>query len=626
MFSSNRTCLSVLALSVATAVSTTHAADLLDPVLVTTTSLGQEESIEDVQATVEVLGQETIRSLSGRSVSQVLNEAAGITVKDTGSNSAINMRGFDEGHTLILVDGLRRTGKYGSPDLTGIMLEDVERIEIVRGPMSALYGADALAGVVNIITKKAVDEDSASITLIGGIAENKDRETGTLRASARLGGDTISHTFAFEGTERGDYRRDSSTATTDLPEESHRFFSYGNNIAIGDDTLQTRVEYWDQDDSSTGRSGDEYEKEERYQLSGIYYHVGDNYLIDTNVGYGESDADVDRGSGRETTDYSLAEANSYFRHFTSDNVTNILGIGAKYEDIDVSIYSEDADRTNLSALYQNEWNINDNVSTVVGLRYDDYSDFGSTTNPRLSAKYMLGDTEFRASYGEAFKAPSFTNMYSHFTRGGGSRPIFDISGNPDLLPEESKTYELAIGHSGDNYRLDLVYHYSELDNLIASVVSGFSPPNTILMTYDNIDEATISGAELTLTLVPVQGLSVRGSLEYLDTEDKATGDRLTDSARVTGKLRLAYVRNAMSYFLNVRSWQDYYGPDESRTNVNSDYTVVDAKVSYGFNKNTEFFGGIENLADQKMPFNMELFGTPNDPGERYFYIGSTIQF
>jgi outer membrane cobalamin receptor len=610
------------------------ATESLGTIVVSTTSLGQQEAIEDVQASVEVLDQNTIQSVSGRSVAQVLNEAAGITVKDTGSNSQVNMRGFDEGHTLILVDGLRRTGKYGSTDLSGLMLVDVERIEIVRGPMSALYGADALAGVVNIITKKAVQEDSANITVIGGMAQNKDRDTGIVRANVTRGGETVSHTFAVELKERGDYRRDQSTIATDLSEESKQFFSYANNIQLGDDSLRLRFEYWNQDDNSVGATGrppfqtpvDEYEKEDRYQFSGIYNHTGDNYLIDTNFGYGYSDADVDRGDGSETTEYSQAEINSYLRHFTTDNVTNIFGIGAKREDIEVSMYTQDADRTNYSALYQNEWFITDDLSTVVALRYDDYSDFGSATTPRVSAKYNLGSFDFRAGYGEAFKAPSFTNMYSHFTRGGGSRPIFDISGNPDLQPEESKTYEVAIGHKGDNYRLELVYHYSELDNLIASVMDGFSPPSTILMTYDNIDEAAISGAEATLTLTPAEGLTIKGSLEYLDTEDKATGDRLTDSARINAKVSLAYVRNAMSYFLNAKTWRDYYGPDETRTNVNSDYTEVDLKVSYNVDKNFEIFGGVDNILDKKMPYNMQLFGTPNDPGERYFYIGSTVKF
>ena len=602
------------------------AADTLDAIVVSTTSPGQPVTIDDVQATVEVLDQKTIQSVSGRSLSQVLNEASGITVKDTGSTAQVYMRGFSDDHALILVDGLRRTGKYGNPDLSGIQLEDIERIEIVRGPMSALYGADALSGVINIITKKAVEEDSASVSIIGGQAQNNDRDTKILRANAKMGGETVSHTIAVEFKERDEYRMDQTTTSTDLPEESKKFFSYGNSIKIGEDTLQTRLEYVKQDDNSTGtdRSGnayDEYEAEKRYQFSGIYNHIGENYLIDTNFGYGYTDADIDRGSGSETTEYSQVEINSYLRHFTTDDVTNIVGVGAKQEDIDVSINSQEADRTNYSLLYQNEWNVTDTFSTVAGLRYDDYSDFGSTVNPRLSAKYDLGDTDFRIGYGEAFKAPSFINMYSRFRRGP-----YTIVGNPNLQPEESKTYEVAVGHMGDSYRLDLVYHYSELDNLVASVPDATDP---FLRVYDNIDKAKIAGTELTLTLAPTDGLTVKGSVEYLDTEDSATGERLTDSARTSAKLHLAYVRNAMSYFLNFKTYRDYYGaPSLPRNapNENSDYTVVDVKVSYAYEKNIELFVGIDNILNKQLPDNMHLYGTPHDPGERYYYIGAIARF
>lgn len=616
----------LIAFTSAIAMAPLTAAELTDTIIVSSTSPGQEEKIEDVQATVEVLDQKTIQSLSGRSVSQVLNEATGIAIKDTGSNAQINMRGFSDDHTLILVDGLRRTGKYGAPDLNSLQLDDIERIEVVRGPMSALYGADALAGVVNIITKKGTKKDSSRITLIAGRAGNGDRQTAILRANTNIGGETVSHSFSVEANKREDYRKDQGDVATDLPKESKQSLSYSNNIKFGDDNLQTRFEYWNQDDTSVGtdRFGnayDEYEQEERYQLGGVYNHTGDNYLIDTNFGYGYSDADVDRGTGSEITKYSQAEINSYLRHFTSDNITNIFGFGAKREDIEVSINTRDADRTNYSALYQNEWNVNDSLSTVIGLRYDDYSDFGSSTTPRLSAKYVIGNTDFRIGYGEAFKAPSFLNMFSTFRRGP-----FTIVGNPNLKPEESKTYELAVGHKGDNYRLGLVYHYSKLDNLIDTIPDVTDP---FLRVYNNIDKAKISGTELTLTTNPMAGLTIKGSLEYLDTEDETTGERLTDSARVSGKVHVAYTHNAMSYFLNVKTYHDYYAaPSLPRNapNENSNYTVADVKVIYAHDKNVKIFGGIENVFNKEMPDNMTLFGTPNDPGERYFYIGSSIKF
>jgi outer membrane receptor for ferrienterochelin and colicins len=181
-------------------------------------------------------------------------------------------------------------------------------------------------------------------------------------------------------------------------------------------------------------------------------------------------------------------------------------------------------------------------------------------------------------------------------------------GNPNLQPEESKTYEAAVGHKGDGYSLDLVYHYSKLDNLIDSVPDTVDP---FLRVRQNIDKAVISGTELALTVTPTEGLSVKGSLEYLDTEDETTGERLTDSARITGKVHLAYVRNAMSYFLNAKTYRDYYAaPSLPRNapNENSNYTVFDAKVSYAYDKHIELFGGVDNILDKQMPDNMQLFG------------------
>ena len=102
----------------------------LDEVTVSTTAFGQEQAITDVQASVQVLDKKVIESTSERTVAQVLNEAIGLNVKDGGSTTNVSMRGFDDSHTLILVDGLRRTGKYGNSDISGISLEDVERIEI----------------------------------------------------------------------------------------------------------------------------------------------------------------------------------------------------------------------------------------------------------------------------------------------------------------------------------------------------------------------------------------------------------------------------------------------------------------------------------------------------------------
>jgi len=610
----------------ALAIINLHAQEIkLDPITISTTSFGNEQEITDVQASVQVLDKKVIESVSGRSVAQVIHEAVGLNVKDGGGSTKISMRGFSSDHTLIMVDGLRRTGKYGSSDVGGIALEDIERIEIVRGPMSALYGADAVGGVVNIITKEAGDKTSSKVSIIGGMAQNRDRKTGIARATINVGGEKVSHVISAEAKERGDYREDSNSVDTDLREESHKFLSYANTIKFGKDRLKTRLEFYDQDDSGVnedrfGGPIDTFEEEKRYQFSGIYNHIGENYILDTNFGYGYSDTDVNRGAGSETTEYSQVEVNSYLSMFSlDDDIVNIIAVGARHEDIEVSMYTKDAYRTNFNALFQNEWSVTENLSTVIGIRYDDYSDFGSTTNPRISAKYSLDNLYFRAAYGEAFKAPSFTNMYGSFTRG---RTL--ISGSPDLKPETSKTYEAALGYMSNAFTLDLVYHNTKFDDLINSY--AVDARNT---SYRNIDKATISGTELSLAYRLTEPLSIRASLEYLDTEDDTTGERLSDSARYTAKINLSYAQDDTNYFLNFKSMRDYYGAIEGTRPTqyeDIDYHVVDVKVTHAWSERLELYAGIDNIQNRKMDYGMTIFGLPNDPGERYYYVGVTAKF
>ncbi len=129
-------------------------ATALQPVVVTATS--REQPIQDVQATVEVIGADALRGFAGTTVTEALQYASGVDARPNGTNTFVAIRGFiaNAGNpVLVLVDGLRRTAKYGTTNLNMIQLEDIDRVEIVRGPMSALYGADAAGGVINVITK-----------------------------------------------------------------------------------------------------------------------------------------------------------------------------------------------------------------------------------------------------------------------------------------------------------------------------------------------------------------------------------------------------------------------------------------------------------------------------------------
>jgi outer membrane receptor for ferrienterochelin and colicins len=597
-----------------------------DTIKVSTTSLGQEQSIDDVHSSIEVIDEKFIQNTSARSLPQVLNQAIGLEVKDAGSTSSVSMRGFNSSHTLILVDGLRVSGKYGSSDLASISLDNVERIEIVRGPMSALYGADALSGVVNIITKKNGLKDSLKGTFLMGQAQNGQRDTSIAKLHGATVGETMTHNYSIELREKDEYRYEKSSVDTDLKNESRQFLSYANTFNTNDSNqLTSKIDYARQNDDGVNFANSKiYEKENRYHGALIHNYTSSNYLLDTNFGYSYSDAKVNRGSGLETTDYKQAELNSYFRHFTTDSMTNIIGVGTKSEDIEVSMYQKSASRDNYNLLFQNDYELIENLTSSIGVRYDDFSDFGSSTNPKASLVYKYDDFKFRTSYGEAFQAPSFTNMYSHFTRSAG--PVtHDISGNENLKPEESKTHEYAIGYKKENFGFDVIHHRSKLDNLIESYVTNYAFPISYT-SYRNIDKSSINGTEVSLKYDFNNGFKTNISWEHLETKDESTQDKLTGSANVTLKTNFSYEIGQFRTSLNIKKYNDYYGSDENRNNVNSDYTVADIKFNYQFSDNIEWFVGVDNVQDKIMPYNMTSRGTPNDPGERFYYTGMNVTF
>jgi outer membrane receptor for ferrienterochelin and colicin len=212
-------------------------------------------------------------------------------------------------------------------------------------------------------------------------------------------------------------------------------------------------------------------------------------------------------------------------------------------------------------------------------------------------------------------------MYSSFTRGP-----YLIYGNPNLNPETSKTYELATGYAISDLTLDLVYHHTKFDNLINSyTVVGFPFPE---VSYQNVAKATIEGVELSTTYHPIDTLGINASLEYLDTKDDTTGERLADSARYTAKVRLSYEYVDTNYFLNFKSLRDYKGTIEGTRDYDEgiNYHVIDLKVTHALSDTLEFSAGIDNIQNNKMEYGMALFGTPNDPGERYYYVGATVKF
>lgn len=624
-------------IGIAPATGLVHAQDAkLQEVFVT--AARSEQALETVNASVEVIGAEKIRTFAGRSLSEVLQHATGVQIKDTGSSSTFSMRGQDSDKTLILVDGLRRTEKYAGANLNNIQLEDVERIEIVRGPMSALYGSDALGGVINIITRGPRKGSEAGVRFMAGRTGDSQRETAILGGYGNWSDGQIGHRISFETKRRDPYRLPTTDPRiTDLNRERRDFASYHGDAKVGGGRIDWGVEIARQDDDGIGlgRTGNIYTKIENdardFVQGGYRGRLGEGELS-VRLGYGQSDSRVNRGTTQdELTVFKQTQIEGQYAFEPAQQHFAVLGYAYRQDDVDISTNSRRAVRDVNALFAQNIWNFHANADLTLGLRYDDYNDFGSKLTPRLAIAWRPERWTLRAGIGKGFKAPSLLNLYmASIIRGR-----YDLRGNPNLKPEESTSGELATAYRFDRGQVEVVAHRSNVTNLIVSVPTGatyLGPCTTGTCTvqeYRNINKAVIKGVEFSGNYQLTAAWNLGGSLEYLDARDGVTDARLTDRATWAAKLALQWRQGAWQTDMRLRHVRDWYAADPTVINsqpFNSDYTIASVRIAYALDKKTELFGGIDNLGNRLMPANQAFRGTPDDPGARFFYAGINARF
>lgn len=602
------------------------------------TAARSEQALETVNASAEVITAEKIRSFAGRSLSEVLQHATGVQIKDTGSSSTFSMRGQDSDKTLILVDGLRRTEKYAGANLNNIQLQDVERIEIVRGPMSALYGSDALGGVINIITSGPRKGYEAGLRVMAGRTGDNQRNTAILGGYGNWGDGEIGHRVSFETKRRDPYRLPSTDQRiTDLNRERRDFLSYRGDMKTAVGRFDWGVELARQDDTGVGltRTNTTYtriENEARDFVTGGYRGRLADGELSVRLGYGQSDARVNRGTTQDelTLLKQTQLEGQYAFEPTADHFT-VVGYAYRQDDADISTNTSRVTR-NVNALFaQDIWTLHPDVDMTLGVRYDSYNDFGNKTTPRIAVAWRPERWTLRAGLGKGFKAPSLLNLHmSSIIRGR-----FDLRGNPNLQPEESTSGELAAAYRLDRGQIEVVAHRSNVTNLIASVPTGVTYLGPCaggtcnIQEYRNINKAVIKGMEFSGNYRMTDAWTLGGSLEYLDAMNAVTETRLTDRPTWTAKLSLQWRHGPWQTDLRLRHVRDWYAADPSVTNglpFNSDYTVASVRIAYALDRKTELFGGIDNLGNRLMPANQAFRGTPDDPGSRFFYAGVNARF
>jgi vitamin B12 transporter len=585
-----------------------------------------------------VITAEDIQRRNAGDVQELLRDVAGINVAQQGARgrtTSLFFRGAESNFTLVLVDGIQVNEAGGFFDFSTLTTDNIERIEIIRGPQSALYGSDAIGGVINIITKKGEGRPTVAVsTAHGGHSENG-HYIGEQKVRASGGNQSAGFSLA--------YGRVDDKGILDVNDD------FWSNVCSGrldlypteswDITITTRVEDayleiptengGDRPDSIfPGLDPDQYQED-----LDIVFGLGTRFDLfpwlenAAHVGFHrqerdfkdppdvETGFDAPPGSFSETDESRFAfDDHVNIRFPREGSVRSILTLGYEHEyetyeldSVSTSRYGSlpfavftstataDENRTNDAFYVQEQLTIVDRLHLTGGLRVDHNSEFGTEVSPRGSLAFEIKKTgtTLRAAAGRGIKEPTFIENF------GG----FGTVGNPDLDPETSVSWELGVDQYlwNNRVRVGVTYFQNDYDDLIAFIPTPFPPPAVLPPNYFNIQEAKSSGVELEAELQPGYGLTLGGTYTYLDTEVTDAGG-IDNLFFAEGRSLIRRPNHQFSFFvdwlwrdLNVHLRGRYVGEQDdtlflvepggfytySNLRVeNDDYLVVDLNASY----------------------------------------------
>lgn len=578
---------------------------IMDTVIIEGSRLNQTAT--EIGSSVSIITADDIDALGYDFALDAIAAAPGVTINQNGAfggQASVRIRGAASEQTLVLIDGIPvndPSSPGGGFNFARVDTENIERIEVLKGPQSTLWGTDAIGGVVSITTKSPEDGFSGSAfgeygsfnTFRGGAAIENGSETGDFRlAVTGNSSDGISKADEDDGnTEDDSYQSLTVSAKGGL--------NVGSDARISADLLWTEAESEFDGFGATGLT-DADALSETEELSGNVSLTGalfdgrlDNLLV---LGF----SDIERvNSGADAFPLDSGGDRQIYRYqgtLALDHA-NTLAFGAEREETRVGDGESSID--GLFGLY--EWQATDSLTLTGGVRVDDHNTFGTETTGRFAVAFNPNPQwTLRASWGQGFKAPTLFQL----SGGGFAAP------NPDLQPETSEAFDAGIDWRSTNGRIEasLTVFSADIENLISYAFTG----------YFNEAEVDTQGIEATGRVQINDWASVDVGYAYVDATDTA-GDPLRRVPEHSGDVRFAIDPDGpFSGSVLVR----YNGEerDSAVTNVDS-WTRVDLAGSYDVSEKVEVFSRIENLFDEDYQ-QILGYGTPDLSG----YVGIRLRY
>jgi outer membrane receptor for ferrienterochelin and colicins len=593
--------------------SLTVSADESQPIEhIVVTATGSEHAVATAPASISILTQEDILQLPIKDIGDALKGLAGISISNwAGGRNQINLRGLDEDYVLMLVNGKRVSSsnglwRAGNFDNTSVPLSAIERVEVVRGPMSALYGSDAVGGVINIITKTPSSDWQSTVSAESSFmskGDGGDSYRVNLYTSGQLN-DQLALTFTAETAQQDLWNYDKVTPTSDTIEERKTLkFSTSLQWKIAEDQSIDFDITKDEDDVPMTNYGGATREQSIDRLTLGITHKAEFDWGGTQLLLNRSEADLyDYNSryslqpplGRDIKEIFTTARGTIFLPLDKHDIT--LGMEyLKTEVEDPTQYPDKkGDSLSLSSIFgQDEIELTDSLVATIGARFEDSENYGSHVSPRGYLVYSVDDDiVIKGGVGTAFRAPTLFESSTSFSS-VSCRGACQISGNPDLKEETSVNTEISVLVNKDDWSTSVTLFNNTVKNLIT--VEGWDGTSQT-RSYFNSTEVDLQGIELTATTRLNDAISVDFNYTYLTTED-VNGQSLSYRPEHTSNLKINWqVLDAVSVFANV----NYYGEHlNNRKEDMSGYSRIDTGLQYALNSDIDLKAGVSNITDEQ---------------------------
>ena len=632
-----------------------------DELVVTATGFSQER--REAPATISVVSEKELNTRSNQNVTEALREIPGVLVGNGHGSLAsgdVQMRGMDSSYTSYMVNGIKQATRESRPYGHHIGTEAafmppmaaIERVEVIRGPMSSLYGSDSIGGVVNVITKKAYNLEKWTGVLEDNYFLQEKSEFGnTNQTNAFLMGPIIPGKLGVSVA--ADYldRRD------DDSEKDERFVKHqSGNLDATLSMSPTDTQLWDLNASKGNQEKTHNDKQWYWgfdrDAASLSQHAwyGDVLEVKNFISYEKAKTEY-RVPGMDSQfitqkNYEANSANTFTLgdhkltlgvNFTRNELDDEFGIKDK-EAPGVTPVSE-ISRNGWAVFAEDAWMIVPDFTLTTSARLDHDSYFGYHVTPKLYGNWTIDESwALKGGVSAGYKKPDLRQNNAGFTSVYGAYPYSEIGiGNDDLKPEQSVNTEVGVYWQQDALALDATVFYTKFKDKISDhtictatdtqqcTYNGYVADT--VSQYYNVSDAEIYGLELNGDWQVTPSLKANANYTYTHSEQKSgpyKGDALTDFPTSMANVSLTW--NAMNdlELWTKSSWRST-SPDIGKSSETDAYALVDVGARYHLNKNTTLMGGVYNLFDANPIYTTSYNQSSMLEGRRYNF-GARIEF